>query len=77
MSTASVWDIDLGGAVMGVTRRRDGFCNSPDERSKEVRKKMRRFATVEGQILGENAEIVHFFHMPEEVLSGVSTERKM
>src|ERR1017187_338720 len=34
MSTISVWDIDLGDAVMGVTRRRDGFRHSSDERSK-------------------------------------------
>jgi hypothetical protein len=36
MSTASVWNIDLSGAVMEVTRRRDGFRNSSDERSKGV-----------------------------------------
>src|ERR1017187_8831121 len=34
MSTISVWDIDLGNAVMGVTRRRDGFRYISDERSK-------------------------------------------
>ena len=34
MSTISVWNIDLEGAVMGVTGRRDGFRNSSDERSK-------------------------------------------
>ena len=33
MSTISVWDIGLGDAVMGVTRRRDGFRHSSDERS--------------------------------------------
>ena len=32
-STISVWNIDLGDAVMGVTRRRDGFRNNSDERS--------------------------------------------
>ncbi len=31
-----MWDIDLGDAVMGVTRRRDGFRNGSDERSKAV-----------------------------------------
>ena len=34
MSTTSVWDIELGGAVMGVTHPRDGFRNNSDERSK-------------------------------------------
>src|ERR1035438_10553247 len=34
MSMISVWDIGLGDAVMGVTRRRDGFRHSSDERSK-------------------------------------------
>lgn len=33
MTTISVWNIDLGDAVMGVTRQRDGFRNSSDERS--------------------------------------------
>src|ERR1019366_438617 len=33
MSTVSVWSIDLGDAVTEVTRRRDGFRHSSDERS--------------------------------------------
>src|ERR1035441_10687428 len=33
MTTISVWNIDLGDAVMGVPRQRDGFRNSSDERS--------------------------------------------
>jgi hypothetical protein len=33
ISKTSLWNIDLGRAVTGVTRRRDGFRNSSDERS--------------------------------------------
>src|ERR1022692_4338700 len=46
MSMISVWDIGLGDAVMGVTRRRDGFRHSSDERSKRV---LWRFATATGK----------------------------
>jgi hypothetical protein len=41
-----------------------------------VLKKMRRFATVEGQILSENAEIVHFFHTLGEDFISVNAESK-
>jgi hypothetical protein len=33
MSTISLWNKDLGAAVIVVTRLRDGFRNSSDERS--------------------------------------------